>query len=83
MFEANMIKPLTRTKSAYVPQNTALGIVPFLGKNYKLTGFKTKVQPFKGLYWNIRLIHSMLIIILNNAISDINKLMTALQYRVG
>jgi hypothetical protein len=39
MFEANMIKPLTITKSAYVPQNTALGIVPFLGKNYKLTGF--------------------------------------------
>ena len=25
MFEANMIKPLTKTKSAYVPQNTALG----------------------------------------------------------
>ena len=48
MFEANMIKPLTRTKSAYVPQNTALGIVPFSGKNYKLTGFKNKSSTFQG-----------------------------------
>ena len=57
-----MIKPLTRTKSTYVPQNTALGIVPFyreeLWIDWLLRQKFNLARGYIGIpYWYMRLFY--------------------------